>query len=110
MLFTVYDGYVFRIGRLRCFALFFHRARIAAVFAAAIRHIAAGFRLLAGCCRRVLVFHRTRAVFAAARYRRVMRRIVRFVVVSENHDRKSEDKQRGNRENYSLFHFIFLKI
>jgi hypothetical protein len=105
MLFTAYDGYVFRIGRLRCFALLFHGARIAAL-AAAIRHIAASFHV--GCARRVLVFHRARTVFAAAAHFSVMR-IIRSIV-GKNHHRKSENKQNGNCQNYSFFHFNYLKI
>jgi hypothetical protein len=107
MLVAFDDGRILRVDALQRFALRLHRTRFAAVFAAAIRAVAAVLHVRRGS--RVLVFHRARAVLAAATHRRLLRRIARLVI-SENHHRKSENKQRGNRENYSLFHFIYLKI
>jgi hypothetical protein len=99
------DGGVFCINafRLRRGTLLFHWARIAA-FAAAIRHIAARGRLPAG-RGRIAVFHWARAFFATG-HCRVMR-LIRTIVVSKNHDRKSEDEQHGNCQNYSFFHYLF---
>lgn len=99
------DGRVFGIDafRLRRFALLFHRARFAA-FAAAIRHVAASL-MLAGRSR-VAAFHRAGAVLTAAAHFGVMR-LVCFIV-GKNHDRESKNKQDGNCQDYSFFHYYFL--